>query len=850
VNSFPQKEVRPKPIPAEISIIWDVSLSGLSRNTKKELDLLKKYLRPSGKLLVHLYLLNNTFKKDGNYNIENGDIDNLEKRISQLQYDGGTDYSKIAYKEGEEYLVFSDGMSSLGEANSKLPAKPVYTISSSPSSDFSFLQYLARSTGGSFINLNELTTEEASKLLAQQPLQFLGIKPDRNISETYPSIPTPLVNSFSLAGISTEPHASIILLFGYGTTVTAEKTIELNYEKNQDAQVDLQHTWALKKIAELDIQYERNKELITQLGKQFSIVTRNTSLIVLESVDDYVRYEIEPPKELRQQYDRLIKEHWASLQTQRHVSMNNALQQMDGLMNWWDVTFKPVTVAVKTPEDNDTAIVRYNSNRSPGTITGRVLNKNGSPLDGVTVNLKGTRVTTVTNDRGNFTLNASDFQERKLVFSYVGYEKKEVNLRTNNQITVKLKAVDNELEEVVVVGYGSADRDGVSDQFEAAPRPSREQSRRKGNRATGSKSTVNVTTEDLMERMPGVQVDANGNVQTQDERIAGGYFFHADTINYQKDNGYDKQRASVDIKNWTPEREYLKTISKGDPASFYNIYLGLCKDYLSTPTFYYDMANFFFQQHDTTTGLQVLTNMAEIDVQNHELYKLLGFKLRETGNYEMALYIFKKVLEWRPQEPQSYRDYGLALADAGYYQQALDTFNTAITKNYSEITAGLYPGFEEIIVTEMNQLIALHKKQLDISNTDAKLIHAMPVDIRVVLSWNKMNTDMDLWVTDPNGEKCYYSHKNTLIGGRISNDFTRGYGPEQFMLKKAIPGKYQVQVNYYGDTQVTISGPTTVMAEIFLHYSDGKQERKMITLQMEKTTKADGVLVGEFEFGK
>ncbi len=45
---------------------------------------------------------------------------------------------------------------------------------------------------------------------------------------------------------------------------------------------------------------------------------------------------------------------------------------------------------------------------------------------------------------------------------------------------------------------------------------------------------------------------------------------------------------------------------------------------------------------------------------------------------------------------------------------------------------------------------------------------------------------MDLWVTDPNKETCYYSHKETLIGGRISNDFTEGYGPEQFLLKKAI----------------------------------------------------------------
>ena len=30
----------------------------------------------------------------------------------------------------------------------------------------------------------------------------------------------------------------------------------------------------------------------------------------------------------------------------------------------------------------------------------------------------------------------------------------------------------------------------------------------------------------------------------------------------------------------------------------------------------------------------------------------------------------------------------------------------------------------------------------------------MPVDLRIVMNWNMNNTDIDLWVTDPNEEKC------------------------------------------------------------------------------------------------
>jgi uncharacterized protein YfaP (DUF2135 family) len=53
----------------------------------------------------------------------------------------------------------------------------------------------------------------------------------------------------------------------------------------------------------------------------------------------------------------------------------------------------------------------------------------------------------------------------------------------------------------------------------------------------------------------------------------------------------------------------------------------------------------------------------------------------------------------------------------------------------------------------------------------------MPLDLRVVLSWDADNSDMDLWVTDPNGERAYYGNRLTYQGGRMSQDFTGGYGP-------------------------------------------------------------------------
>jgi tetratricopeptide (TPR) repeat protein len=262
------------------------------------------------------------------------------------------------------------------------------------------------------------------------------------------------------------------------------------------------------------------------------------------------------------------------------------------------------------------------------------------------------------------------------------------------------------------------------------------------------------------------------------------------------------------------------------------------------------MADWFFKLNDREKAIRILTSIADIDLENASLYRLLGYRLKEYKEYALESYICKKVIQWRPMEPQSYRDYALALADNGQYQVALDSLYSLLTQSYSQSINSRSGGIEEVVVTELNHLIAKNST-LNKSAINKELIKAMPVDIRVVINWNMNNTDIDLHVRDPYGEICFYSHKATAIGGRISQDITQGYGPEQFMLKKAVKGKYEVFVNYYGDSQVKAEGPSTIMAEIYSEYADKKEQRQVVCLQMSKESKktADGKMkVAEFEF--
>ena len=85
------------------------------------------------------------------------------------------------------------------------------------------------------------------------------------------------------------------------------------------------------------------------------------------------------------------------------------------------------------------------------------------------------------------------------------------------------------------------------------------------------------------------------------------------------------------------------------------------------------------------------------------------------------------------------------------------------------------------------------------------------IDDATVLGWDADDTDIDLWVTDPNGERAFYGHRLTYQGGRMSQDFTGGYGPEEFALRVAKPGRYKVQAQFYGHRQQVVAPATTLM---------------------------------------
>lgn len=94
-------------------------------------------------------------------------------------------------------------------------------------------------------------------------------------------------------------------------------------------------------------------------------------------------------------------------------------------------------------------------------ITGKVTTATGEPLSGVSILVKGTNRGTSTDVNGNFSISVVN-PNSTLVVSSLGYENMEISTTGRNSISINLSPATKQLEQVVVVGYGTQRRKDVT----------------------------------------------------------------------------------------------------------------------------------------------------------------------------------------------------------------------------------------------------------------------------------------------------------------------------------------------------------------------------------------------------
>ncbi len=710
---------QPRVLPQRIGLVWDASGSGRQRDTAAELAVLDRYFRAVGTAQVQLTVVRDRAEPARRFEVRKGDWRALRETLEALVYDGGSalgDWVPVA--EVQEYLLVSDGLANYGARNRPAlkPGQRLYALSAAGArTDTARLRGWVGNDG---------------RVLVLHGGQDVPAIADRLLQET----PTkPRVEGVGLTDILLDEEgggAGWVRVVGRVTRpgarvrvdvpdATGSRALELDTLPGSGALAA--HAWAAARQRELQTDPHANRTAIRALSQQFGLVGADTSLLVLETLDDYLRYGIRPPAPLRAAYDA------------RH--------------------------AVQLRDEAQARAQR---------------------LDAI----------------------ALQFAEREQWWNrdWPKGERPAVEVQAKH-------AARNEAHAEERIAYAPAAASPAAPPPPApAPAPAL--------LADAARASDSTTLDRI--QLTGARM--------ADEAKAG----PANT-----------GQMRIALGAWEPDSLYARRLRAAAPAQIYPLYLREREEHADSSAFYLDVADLLLAKGQRELALRVLSNLAEMQLENRHVLRVLGYRLMQAKAPALAVPVFRQVLAMGEEEPQSFRDLGLALEAAGQPAEALAALNEVVVRPWDS----RFDGISLIALDELNTLVA--RTKVDASAVDPRLRRAMPLDLRVVLGWDSDNSDMDLWVTDPNGERAYYGNRLTYQGGQMSRDFTGGYGPEQFSLRDARPGKYTVEANYFGSREQVVTGATTLMLRLSTKWGSAGQQDQYVTMRLKDDSET--VLVGEFE---
>jgi len=221
-------------------------------------------------------------------------------------------------------------------------------------------------------------------------------------------------------------------------------------------------------------------------------------------------------------------------------------------------------------------------------------------------------------------------------------------------------------------------------------------------------------------------------------------------------------------------------------------------------------------RNDVDGALRVLSSIIEEYPTRGDALRLVGYRLLDMKQPKHAARLFEQVQRTRPFEPHSYRDLARSLEESGKYGLAAIQYEIVLAGTWH---ARFHESLKEVVREEYAHMMrdAIRRKAVTgkLADQFGERLETMaaalaPSDLRVTISWNTDATDVDLWVMEPDGTKCFYQNRATPSGGRLSQDMTQGYGPERYHTSKAAKGKYRILVHYFSANPNLLAGETHV----------------------------------------
>ncbi|MEP6503030.1 MAG: VIT domain-containing protein [Betaproteobacteria bacterium] len=725
----------PRARPDDVTLIWDASGSGAQRDHARERRLLAALFAWQPDVQVRLRVVRDAAEPDRLFDVRRGDWQALRAALGAIAYDGASNASlwtapASRRPQASLALLFSDGLGNWGPQGAVAPGNvPAYAVQAAASGSAIALRQWAEARGGRLLDLAALEAADALRLIQQRGTHLVRIDGE-GFAQAVVASGRPDTGRMVVAGRFTAATARLDLVLEAGDGRTLHKSVTLAAPPLAERGGGFAaQRWARLRVDELQAQAALHRTEIESLGKRFGIVTPATSLIVLETLADFQRYDLLPPAgPLREAFRAGVAAEAGAKAAQSERHLASLVERYRGVQAWWDKDF---------PKDAAPVVSKAAANLS-GIVSGGAAD-----------------------DRAQ--RPAAAMQAAPMLRS--------------------LAPPPAPMAEAAAVAQGHAVQ--------------RVQS-------TGARASA-----DAAKKIADGSAD-----QPADIRIA--------------------------VQAWSSDAPGAGRLAQAGDADRYAVYLDQRLAATGSPAFYLDAAQVFATHGQRGLALRVLSNLAELQIEDRALLRVLAYRLQEIGETAESIRLLQRVAELAPDEPQSWRDLGLAQAAAGAWQPAVDALWTAASGTWD----ARFRDIDVIALGELDAIAATHPG-VDLAAVDARLRRNLPLDVRVALAWDTDNTDIDLWVKDPHGEWVSYQKPLSRQGGRVTSDVTNGYGPEVFALKKALPGRYEVHAKYYGSHRQALGNGTTVMMRLTTGFGTAAEQHRDVILRLEEAR--DDVLVGSFD---
>jgi hypothetical protein len=315
----------------------------------------------------------------------------------------------------------------------------------------------------------------------------------------------------------------------------------------------------------------------------------------------------------------------------------------------------------------------------------------------------------------------------------------------------------------------------------------------------------------------------------------------------------DRPDISIATPAWRPERDYLNAFDR-NPQQFDRIFLEWEGKAGGVPAFYLDTADWLMGQGRRDRAVETLLSALDLPSADSTTIGLVAARLQRWGMHDLAIQLRERQMLLESHRPQIKRLLALAVAARAKVNPAsaradLERAIGLLSEVALEPVDDRWEGIDVIALREANALIPRLRELGGETSLDPRLIRNLDADLRIVIDWSADAIDLDLWVDEPNGERAIYSNPLTAIGGRMSNDMTAGYGPEEYWLRRAPAGSYTIQTNRFASDRLDPNGRPRLNARLIRDFGRPSEREEAIDLEME-TGDEESVPIGTVKVGR